>query len=1416
MLVLAALALISFMAIAILTFERSEDRGSRASADLVQVRMLSTLPEKLVISQIRRATGGASMPGGRGLGMDTTWTSQPGMIRVFGNKPDSAGFRAPTEEMFKLYSARLLTTSDPTDLQNELLRTQDWMNSPPEFVDLNEPVLVQPTRQPNTAPGAGTAKPRYVFPILDPFAQGLVDGFEVYTSATAADGGPAPAQAPAGGFSTNAMQPTMAMPVTWLYVLQDGSIVAPSGSQNGIASFGTPQPSSSNPIVARVAYWTDDDSCKLNINTATEPAPWDSPHTHTTTDETYAASIPAKGEHYRESGHPAFTSLSPVLRNFNSADTDTTGLTSATTNPLVREPNAPLTADSSSWWQHISNWHSLLPRTFDTSLVSKPGTAGGTQTASVDVQPKQGRMFATVDEFIFNKPANGPAYRVANNIPGSTDPDINSLDLSKVRFFLTTHNRAPELNLFNRPKISLWPLQATASMRNSLDSRFAFASTMGPDIYYFQRQSEWVSEASPGSSQDQDKDMSITRNQNLLGYLQALTELPVPGFGGSFVDTNTPTNGKWTAAGATQLITSMFDFIRWGANPATPYSQAISDPLSPQYASLAPSYSAAGTADGIGAYTAVPMRVAQAGETVTSRFVSTNAQRSKGQGRFPTITQASLVFAATDCAALNGNVQDVNPSDGYGDATKKIEAFLVIQPYCVAPGVTPAGHDFQYRVVGLQQFHIAGQSLGFAANGVNRVSCPQSHPIASINQSWGGEHGPYNGFISQFLTHSGALKTPGQANADLNFPFCSAELPLFPILAEGKTLPLDDGSGNGVKIQIYIYEDSGTITAQSDPVQVLEMYFPPALIPVPLMSKFQGPALLGKTPAQRFAYRFTPSVIKGVPQLSHLILPGDVVRSVEMHGSDRTYPPPGGSVAAPKVPSITQGDVRLLSGRIAVEYNTSVGAAQYFAPHPLYFESRLKNGAIDSAFAGDSLQGLPLPVQSPPVTPPVSPPGVIVARYQSGSILPTPLLPSPLSLPAVPAGMMGAFNIDKLAASDLVGRPGDFDTGPGVVEDGPYINMPDFNNGNNQSKAPGSTGGYFQHGGLFGEENGVTFSPWRQISSAIAFGSLPSGVYGWAGSISPRPWQTLLFCPNPPSRTTPPGTEPQWVATNSAQQDHFGFKTPRDHLLLENFWMPPVDADGLSEGFSTEGKVNMNYHIMPFQWIKRATAMYGALHGVRITAIPSQAVTNGSYKGATASPLEFRYAVDPAKTLAAFDDRCYNPGTGLTDVFRSPSEICEMFLIPQRLPNHTYSSGGVTALDPATVFPNNVHTAYQSALQWWEGPSTTNPTDGFEATGDNLREAPYAQLYPRLCTRSNVFTVHYRVQLLRKSRSTPVAQWVEGKDNVTAEYRGESTIERYLDPATTTVPDFATANLPTQAVDDYYKYRIVRRKQFAP
>ncbi|MDB6140657.1 MAG: Verru Chthon cassette protein, partial [Verrucomicrobiaceae bacterium] len=155
--------------------------------------------------------------------------------------------------------------------------------------------------------------------------------------------------------------------------------------------------------------------------------------------------------------------------------------------------------------------------------------------------------------------------------------------------------------------------------------------------------------------------------------------------------------------------------------------------------------------------------------------------------------------------------------------------------------------------------------------------------------------------------------------------------------------------------------------------------------------------------------------------------------------------------------------------------------------------------------------------------------------------------------------------------------------------------------------------------------------------------------------------------------------------------------------------------------------------------------------------------------------------------------------------------------IPKRLQGHQYEdtslSPSVSPPDPANTFQSGKHTAYTDALKWWKG---TSFSDSFDATGDNLREAPYAQLYPRLCTRSNVFTVHYRVQLLHKSRSTQPDQWVEGKDQVVAEYRGQSTVERYLDPKDTKIPDYATATLASDAVDDFYKYRVTNRRQFSP
>ena len=60
------------------------------------------------------------------------------------------------------------------------------------------------------------------------------------------------------------------MPVRWLYVLADGSLGVLDGDGNYV---GEGMASAENPIVGRVAYWTDDESCKVNVNVAAEAVP---------------------------------------------------------------------------------------------------------------------------------------------------------------------------------------------------------------------------------------------------------------------------------------------------------------------------------------------------------------------------------------------------------------------------------------------------------------------------------------------------------------------------------------------------------------------------------------------------------------------------------------------------------------------------------------------------------------------------------------------------------------------------------------------------------------------------------------------------------------------------------------------------------------------------------------------------------------------------------------------------------------------------------------------------------------------------------------------------------------------------------------------------------------------------------------
>ena len=65
-------------------------------------------------------------------------------------------------------------------------------------------------------------------------------------------------------------------------------------------------------------------------------------------------------------------------------------------------------------------------------------------------------------------------------------------------------------------------------------------------------------------------------------------------------------------------------------------------------------------------------------------------------------------------------------------------------------------------------------------------------------------------------------------------------------------------------------------------------------------------------------------------------------------------------------------------------------------------------------------------------------------------------------------------------------------------------------------------------------------------------------------------------------------------------------------------------------------------------------------------------------------------------------------------------------------------------------------------------------------------------------------------------RSTEPDVFVVGRDEIVAEHRGSTLIERYVDPNDPGLPDFATEAFAKTSIDPYYRIRVVRKKQFAP
>lgn len=1386
-LTLTILVLATMLVLAVFLRMSSERVDSSAGIRQSEARQMAAGVVDLVKSTITQAASGyESGPDGSFTTKRTAWASQPGLIRTWGE--DGSAYKT-----YRLYSSGQIVNTGTINLAAEQTEIDDWKSGSTSYnalwCDLNAPA--------DSGTNAGTLSYPIVTPPKDTrsgsVATDINNGVPTDDPATAAQEGVqgfAITSAPgfASGTSPGLANNPAPMPVKWLYVLQDGTFVTPTGSGTVAAVAGASQ---TNPIVGRVAYWTDDETCKVNINTASEGIYWDKPYgmsreeSGTTGALGYSLSVPVQNEFQRLPGHPAFTSLSAVYGAWlprPDIGFSNTG------------PNGAAAYTGGTFSGNILPYFNLSPR------IGDGGTQGGTRSVTAPAAGDQitldaARLYASSDEPLYS-PATSP--RSLNN--SSLTPDR----VKQTAFFVTANSKAPETTLLEQPRISLWPIQQSLGARNAQDKLLAFASTIpvNGSPYYFQRVSEWESDDSPGSSQSSTLDISHSRNASLLRYLLNTCKQTLPGFGGKFSD-------KYTGGTLPQILVQMFDTVRSLVN-------TTSRSLTPTY-SFAPYGLAGNYESAVGLASVVPSRASLDGKEV------------KGFGRFPTITEVVIVFMATswkDETTLGAaapftptpgpdNLPDDVPDhagafNGVGDPqTTSIRAVIYLIPLNPAPGQPDMAPAVRYQVEGLENLTIDGINLGFPSAG-NAVLITRSNLRRTIQPETGIESqlmwgsGTDGSYARSAGPSTGVTTSTGSSDPQIKlYPLIGADVAL-PIAAEASRWGLGVSGDytdlrpaiapttmafNGGRLTIRIFPGSGNTFSGNDLIQEIEVNFPASRLPVPQVVRarvFAGPDSNGVRDFNSTAVGMTTdpksvSFYSGIgavsnadgrdfPQRLHctisggagarnmpsLIRRGDVMRSVYLDpagpsGGDLRvvaalrYVPGAFLTAFPgytdtNILQACAGGVRGTTGGLARRSSVAYGTAR-LDKNPDSFKNQPNRPDAD-------YQGTPLSL----------------SYYNRAR-------------PNVP------FGLSEARMGTLLG---DLNTGVGGILDGPYIGLADQGFVSEQSKQYNNIYYPSNAGDSTSAQAITTFSPNRQVSSPVIFGSLPSGITPLANlsdSGTQTPWRTLLFCPNP-----------------AAKSSHPGFSNPPDHLFLDNFWMPTVEPYAISEPLATAGKINLNYQIAPFGYIERSTGLYAALKALKMPAIPdalsaSYRTDESALPGSSSNPT-WRYNIDVPAVVAGMKSSRFS----LNDAYRSASEVCSIFLVPGKQP-------GATAATPNGPSGSTPLQRYNNTANWW---------DDKRLTGDNLRETPYDQIYSRITTKSNTYTVHMRVQALKQTGAGGWDKWDEVRDQVMSEYRGSATIKRYIDPSDPDVPDFALPANYSKNLAPYYRWRTVAETQFIP
>lgn len=624
-LALFVIVILTVLIVAVLVRSQNFSRGSKLHSNVLKARQLGYSAMGVVSARIQEATATQS---------GQAWASQPGAIQVYGAD-------GKLSKVFKLYSASSDTSTDAVALTADL-PPANWSEQPNLFVDLNAPVR---------------RSAALFFPIVDPrlYTGNVTSDPEGFSYSNSVAG----TVLPSGGASEDQRLP---MPVQWLYVLSNGSLAVPESDSEGMVTIPGAGPNAE--IIGRVAFWTDDETSKVNVNTAAGGQFWDTPRINSDFEHSLADSQPVQGEFQRYPGHPATVDLRAVFPGLS-----------------------------------LDDLYKFVPK------IQTGGSNGGTvlttaTTKPPAILPDPDRLFASTGEARY-KPDH-TEFAASSGTFGSF-----SERAGRGGFLLTANSRSPELNLFGRPRVAIWPIASNSGDRSSLDKLIAFCATTGVNgtalrPYYFQRQD--------ASSPTEDY-TNISNNKDLLAYLRKATGESVPGFGGSF-------QTKYGDPVRDQILTEIFDYVRGATNLKDPLGKKFADPN--------------------------PTTVLEAGEGQVAP-IRIDDWGTRGFGRFITVGEAFFWFTwqgqgkdTTSSPAPTPNPDPAVapafplPAGSPADDTVQVQAIFALQFIGAAAGYSEYTPNITVKIEGLDQFTLNGIPMGFPATGTVPLDQVKDVPTGAI------------------------------------------------------------------------------------------------------------------------------------------------------------------------------------------------------------------------------------------------------------------------------------------------------------------------------------------------------------------------------------------------------------------------------------------------------------------------------------------------------------------------------------------------------------------------------------------------------------------------------------------------------------------------------------------------------------